>query len=249
MDEEVIIRPLRGKRDPRVAFDHVMAMTPSALNFFTDSCRVQQVPGFDSHFYGLYRPEDGSLNPFNLSGPYLGAPQAVLAMEKMIALGAARFWVMGYCGSLQKNLGIGDTVIPTGAVSEEGTSKHYFTERRETSTDRDLNRSLEKALHKNGIPFKKGAVWSTDAPYRETVSKVRHYQEGGILAVDMEMSALMTVAAYRNVRLSGLLLVSDELSDLSWNPGFSSPQLRKNLGSAGNILLEVIRSLNPNVNL
>ena len=43
----------------------------------------------------------------------------------------------------------------------------------------------------------------------------------------MEMSALMTLAIYRSVKLSGLLVVSDELFDLKWHRGFSSPLFKK----------------------
>ena len=77
-----------------------------------------------------------------------------------------------------------------------------------------------------GIEIHRGLVWTTDALYRETASKVAYYQRKGILAVEMEMSALLTVAAYRGVSLAGLLTVSDELSSLKWKHGFGSRELK-----------------------
>jgi nucleoside phosphorylase len=45
----------------------------------------------------------------------------------------------------------------------------------------------------------------------------------GLLAVEMEMSALFTVATYRKVHLGGLMVVSDELATLKWKTGFLNP--------------------------
>jgi nucleoside phosphorylase len=101
----------------------------------------------------------------------------------------------------------------------------------------------EEALKKQGLPFSKGAVWTTDAIYRETPEKVRTYQGLGVLAVEMEMSALMTVAIYRSVAVAGLLVVSDELSHLRWRPGFSRPLLAKNTRAAGEVLISLSGSV------
>jgi purine-nucleoside phosphorylase len=68
-----------------------------------------------------------------------------------------------------------------------------------------------------------GRVWTTDALFRETRGKTKKYSKEGILAVEMEMSALLTVAAYRGIRLGGFMVVSDELASLKWKTGFLNP--------------------------
>jgi purine-nucleoside phosphorylase len=45
----------------------------------------------------------------------------------------------------------------------------------------------------------------------------------GLLAVEMEMSALFTIAAYRKVRVGGFMVVSDELATLKWKSGILDP--------------------------
>lgn len=85
-----------------------------------------------------------------------------------------------------------------------------------------------------------GRVWTTDAPYRETLSKVTSYQHQGVLAVEMEMSALMTVAAYRGVKLAGLLVVSDELFNLTWHAGFKNPVFKTKRELAAQTLLGLL---------
>ena len=95
-------------------------------------------------------------------------------------------------------------------------------------------------LEKHSLPYRYGKVWTIDAPYRETIEKIKMYMNTGIMGVEMELSALMTVAAYREIRLSGLLLISDELFDLKWRPGFSSPLLKKRSRQAGNLILDLL---------
>jgi uridine phosphorylase len=75
--------------------------------------------------------------------------------------------------------------------------------------------------------FQEGPVWSTDAIFRETRDKVRHYQDQGVLAVEMELSALFTVGKYRGVEVGGILVVSDELTTLTWRPGFKDERFEK----------------------
>jgi len=240
--EEGIIRPMKGKGDPLVGPDALMIIIPSELKYLVQVAKAQEVAFSEMSLYRLYQAERGADAPLTLCGPFLGAPHAVIAMEKLIVLGAKRFWVLGWCGSLQPDLPIGHIVVPTGAISEEGTSPHYPIKARSPESDERLNQMLGEELERRGLPFSKGVVWTTDAIYRETPGKVKAYQARGILGVEMEISALMTLALYRSVSMGGLLVVSDELFDFKWRHGFSNPQLRKSSREAGKALLDLATS-------
>lgn len=239
--DEGIIRPVRGRGDPAIGPDALMVMVPSEVAFLTQKTGAERIPLRDAGLPCVYRPK-GAWENVSFSGPFLGAPQAVMAMEKLVALGAGRFWILGWCGSLQDSLGIGDVVIPSGGVSEEGTSSHYPIGELEVGPDPVLSERLVEAFLEKGFPFRTGRIWTTDAPYRETPDKVLHHQREGILAVEMELSALMTVGLFRSVAVAALLVVSDELSDLTWHRGFSSPKLKKATRSGTEILLQLAQS-------
>ena len=239
---EGIIRPVKKSTDPNVGPDALMAMISKDLEYLVRLGRARKIAHSSQGHFRLYHTGSEGGRVSSLSGPFLGAPLAAMGMEKIIAMGAERIWVLGCCGSLQPDLRIGDLVIPIGALSEEGTSRHYPIGDNAPITDEDLNAILEKALDNRGEDFRKGNVWTTDAPYRETPAKVQAFQEQGILAVEMEMSALMTVGIYRGVQVSGLLVVSDELFDLKWHPGFSSERFRRKSRLAAEVLLEAITS-------
>jgi purine-nucleoside phosphorylase len=180
-----------------------------------------------------------------LAGPILGAPQAVLVMEKLIALGSRVIIVFGWCGSMQPDVKIGDWLLPNYARSEEGTSVHYPMKSEKFSPDADLLARLQGHFQQTGVPVRLGPIWTTDALLRETVHKIRAYGKDGLLAVEMELSALFHVAAYRKVRLVGLLVVSDELFTLKWQPGFGSTSFKRSCNQACQTILDFCSSLPP----
>jgi nucleoside phosphorylase len=238
--EEGIIRPRKGKDDPDAGPDVLMVMVRFDIQYLLTRNEKDEIESHDMGPFKLYRIKSGPDSVLTMAGPFLGAPQAVLGMERLIALGAKRIWGYGWCGSLSPDLRIGDLLIPTAGISEEGTSRHYPIGERAMTTDPGLRDHLIQALSRRGEPYRQGPVWTTDAPYRETPSKVKAFGEQGVLAVEMEMSALMTLALYRNVRFAALLVVSDELFELKWRPGFRDPGLKKRMESAGDLLFDHI---------
>jgi len=234
-----LITPIRTQEEPRIGPDAIMISITSELR------AMAKLHNAERTFLRIMCPFEFFLikkrrkPPLALAGPLLGAPQSAIVLEKLIALGAKRLWVMGWCGSLQPDLRIGDLILPTTTLSEEGTSAHYPVDEKIRRTDPALNEKLRNALDKANLPFMAGPVWTTDAIYRETRSKVAEYGSRGILAVEMEISALITVAAYRSVALSGVLVVSDELSSLEWRPGFRDDTIKKRSREACAVLLDI----------
>ncbi len=238
--EEGLIRPMKRRTDPSIGPHALQILIGKDLDDLIRQRDPDTFERFNLDFFRLYRAKKKpDARCLSLFGPFLGAPQAVMGLEKVIALGAQKIWVFGWCGSLRPKLKIGDLVIPTGALVEEGTSQHYPMHGRGPATDPDLNGAIEAAVLEKALPFQKGKVWTTDAPYRETPSKIAAYREKGILAVEMEMSALMTVALFRRVKLAGLLVVSDELAGITWRHGFSDPRFKKGVRAAAEILFEL----------
>lgn len=169
--------------------------------------------------------------------PY-GAPSAAILLEELAAFGVKRAVFMGYCGSIQDEVGLGEIVLPTRAVREDGTSYHYLPRGAECRPDRKLLHGLHRWLEQRGVAAAAGLIWTTDALYRETEKKIERYRAEGVLAVDMEMSALFAVGAARKVGVVALLLVSDHFSPNAWTPGFSHPLLLERERVINGIILE-----------
>lgn len=167
--------------------------------------------------------------PFFMAGPAVGAPMAVLTLEKLVALGARTVVVCGWCGSLHDSLQTGDVLLPTWSVSDEGTSSHYPGKNRAES-HAPTRTLLAEGLTRQGMCVRSGPVWTTDAPYRESKARVKELGGRGIMGVDMEYGALAAAAAFRNIDLATVLLVSDELWSGTWKPGFRTKEFRRKSG-------------------
>jgi uridine phosphorylase len=233
---DAIINPTREPWDIPVTDRVILTFTLPDYRYL---CRLMHLSGPLRHIYNCELRE-GSWDdrPLTLMAPALGAPFAVMVLEKLIALGARMILALGWCGSLQPHLAIGDLVLPATTVSTEGTSRHYPLEEQSPEPDPDLYRWLRQLLTAAAHPWQEGAVWSTDGFYRETVDLVKHYQAQGVLGVDMEMAALFTVGRFRRVPVAGLLVVSDELGTLTWQPGYRSERFRQARGRAARLVLD-----------
>lgn len=164
---------------------------------------------------------------FALVGPLIGAPYATMVLEKLIARGVRSVLFFGWCGAIAPDLSIGDILIPSGALIDEGTSRHYQAPPSGVSTPGDrMSGRVRAALLERGVPFREGLAWTTDAVYRETRDRVLSYQRRNVLAVEMELSALFTVARFRGIDLCGILVVSDELYHPQWRAGFSDDRFK-----------------------
>ncbi len=181
--------------------------------------------------------------PVSIQRLLVGAPMAVSAVELLIEAGARTFIVAGIAGSLTPEIPIGGIVIPTGALREEGTSYHYLPPDVDPVPDAELTEALVMAAEARGITPGVGRVWTTDAIFREMGWKVRQYGAAGILAVEMELSALLAVAQVRGVRLAAVLAISDELFH-PWTPGWHVEDFLTGSRAAANIALDVAAAVN-----
>ena len=122
--DSCLIEPRRGRNEDPLPHSAILVFNPEDLRTFQD-CFTHPVS--KTHKVTLADVFAGEFNgtPIALAGPMLGAPQTILVLERMIALGARHVIAMGWCGSLQAHINIGDIVLPSGAISEEGTSRHY----------------------------------------------------------------------------------------------------------------------------
>jgi uridine phosphorylase len=153
----------------------------------------------------------------------LGAPAAAVVLEDAIAAGAREIVFFGSAIAVSPQVSIGDLIVPTEAVSSEGTSSFYLPRGSRRAPDKALRQTLTRLLDRSGVRYRLGRVGTTDAFYRQTPDRVQAYRRARLLALDMELAALFAVARRRGVRAVALLAVSDSLAGDTWEPGSDRP--------------------------
>lgn len=241
-----LINPQKSRSEPNIDSPALLIPLPADLKRMSRLFKEAGCLSFKNPFLQVFQLSD-SLRTIGLAGPAVGAPQAIMVLEKLIALGARRVILLGWTGGLNSGLSPGDLILPDEAVSEEGTSRHYSDEVRSRPSF-GLLQELQKALTEEGLSYKQGTVWTTDAPYRETINKVRAFQSQGILGVDMETSALFTVGAFRGIETAAVLIVSDDLSGMTWRHGFREPRFLESRKQVSHFLYHfIVRSTRPSI--
>lgn len=140
----------------------------------------------------------------------LTSPVAADSLEVAIALGAREIFLFGLCGAIADDLEVGDIIIPLEIKRLEGTSYHYMPASQHAQPDKTLTKALRTFLSQQNVDFHTGKTVTTDAVYRQTLNKELSWRDEGILGVDMEMSALLTVASFYSLPAVCMLVVSDK---------------------------------------
>ena len=244
-DLDAIITPAKGHRSPHLGPVAVIAGTE------TDLLQLCKLLDFDSGLYTklftsrLYHtPADAPAGRISITGPVVGAPYAVIVLETLIASGAKKILFLGWCGSICEKVKIGDIILATSAVIDEGTSGHYNEKEASRSfPSASMLAMLNNALEQNQVNFHNGAIWTTDAIYRETCEKVKYFQGEDAICVEMEISALFTVAKFRGVDLAAMAVVSDELASFKWRPGFKMDAFKHGRETACMVIKDLCRKI------
>lgn len=136
-----------------------------------------------------------------------GAPETELAMVDLLQYGGAdTFLRVGTSGTQQPHVAVGDLIITSGAVRDEGASKEYVGEQFPAVASYELLISLVEAAQRAGARFHVGITRSNDSIYCGQGRPVKCYLQppqthvveywvrAGVLNVDRETSLILTLA-------------------------------------------------------
>ncbi len=245
-DDKAVIEPVRVIEERKKIGLHPSCPAPVGAIICYDTAFWQWVCADPEYVEGDGWLKGAYLVPYNdswilvLKVPGFGAPTAVITLEELIAFGIKKFINLGTAGGLQKNMNMGDIVICDRAIRDEGTSHHYLPGEKFAYASPELTERLYTAFEKKGIEYSRGTSWTTDAPYRETIEKLRQHRADGVTTVEMEASALFAVGAYRGVSVCAIFAISDILSEEDWHQGYHHAEKRESLKKIFEVALESI---------
>ncbi len=166
--------------------------------------------GYTGLFHGV---------PVSVQTTGIGAPSAAIVVEELIRLGARRLIRIGTCGGIGRGIRTGDLVIATAAAPFDGTTATYLHgERYAPVADFGLVRALVDASAAADVPHHVGPICTVDVFYNPDADYFSRWAARGVLAFEMESSALFYLAARaaaagEDVRAATILTVSDVLGE------------------------------------
>ena len=144
----------------------------------------------------------------------MGTPSLSIVVEELLRLGAKRLIRVGTCGGIANGLKTGDLVIATAACPTDGATATYLHgEPYAPAADFALTRALVDGAAASGVHARTGLVASVDVFYNTDDDYAQRWRDRGVLAFEMEASALFFLAARAGVQAACALTVSDVLGD------------------------------------
>ncbi len=146
----------------------------------------------------------------------IGSPALAIAVEELADLGVSSFIRVGTCGGLGPILRPGELVLPTAAVTDDGTSQAYLPEGVPALPDFRLHSAVVEEARSTEVAWRVGIVHTKDAYYSErpersvdaaaTRARWDALRSVGVLATDMETAALFGVGLVRKLHTAAVLV-------------------------------------------
>ncbi|MDH3711209.1 MAG: purine-nucleoside phosphorylase [Cyclobacteriaceae bacterium] len=178
-----------------------------AENLLEDAQCYNEVRGMYG-YTGTYKGKKVSIQ-----GSGMGIPSISIYAHELIHEYQVKTLIrVGTCGCLQEEMELGSVLLAIGASSDSNTNNMVFNGLQYSPTaDFTL---LDKAYHTAegmGMKVVVGNVLSTDLFYMDDPQRYHVWIDHNIVGIDMESSALYTLAARSNVQALSILTVSDNI--------------------------------------
>lgn len=162
-----------------------------------------------------YRTATGSHEetPISVTSTGIGSPGAAIAVEELARVGVDTLIRVGSCGAIQPETDVGDLIITSGAVRQEGTSDEYIREDYPAVADHAVVAALAAAAEELGYEYHVGLTASTDSFYagqsregfggyrsRDSEATIEELKAANVLNFEMEASAILTLANIYGLR-------------------------------------------------
>ena len=168
-------------------------------------------------FHREYRTCTGSYKGIKISATStgIGCPSAAIAVEELANVGATHFIRVGSTGALQPHINVGDIIINTASMRNEGTTKFYVDDGFPAVADHFLTHALIQAgteiEKKKPLNLHIGLNASDDAFYGETPEWIEMLSRHKLLNVEMESAAIFSIAHIRGLKAAMVCGVAGNL--------------------------------------
>ena len=179
-------------------------------------------------YHREYRTWVGTLDgvPVAVTSTGIGGPSTAIAVEELYQCGADTMIRVGSCASTSPKVGIGDIVIPSGAIRMEGVGDHYLPTEFPAVPDFQLMKVLEEAAlekgyrYDTGVTITKAGFYSQTAPQTKPIAQELMYRwdayvKGGATNTSMECAPLFLIAGTLGIRSASVMVSATNCDDYS----------------------------------
>lgn len=162
--------------------------------------------------------------PLVVSSHGVGGPGALCLFGELAEAGVHTFLRFGTAGSLREDIADGDLVIAEAAVRDDGVTQQLIHPEYPAVATPEAVLALDAAAAANAVRAHRGIVWTRAAfGPMVLVPPMRDYRAARVIAIEMELSALLVFAALRGLRAGGVLVIDGDASGDNVDPTAYDP--------------------------
>lgn len=152
--------------------------------------------------------------PLVVSSHGVGGPGAICLFQELADAGVETILRLGTAGAIAPQVRDGDLVIAESAIRDDGVTQQLVPAEYPAAATPEVVLALTKAAETQGAPYHRGLVWTRAAFHPGPLATpIKPYTEARALAIEMELSALLVLAAIRGLKAGGALVVDGRIAD------------------------------------
>lgn len=178
-----------------------------AETYLEDPVQYNQVRGMLG-YTGFYKGKK-----ISVQGTGMGIPSISIYVNELIRdYGVKKLIRVGTCGGIQDGIHVRDVILAMSATTDSAVNHAVFPNIDFAPTaDFELLKKAYDIGTELGVSLRAGGVLSADVFYRDSMDIMKKLADYGVLAVEMETSALYTLAAKYGAQALTILTVSDHV--------------------------------------
>lgn len=179
-----------------------------AETYLEDIIQYNDVRGMYG-FTGIYKGER-----ISVQGTGMGIPSISIYVHELINDYDVKNLIrVGTCGAIQKNVKVRDVILAQGSTTDSQMNRMVFSGIDFAPlADFSLLKTAYEIGQTKGLQLRVGNVFTSDTFYRENAKEINELLTNyNVLAIEMETTALYTLAAKFNCQALSILTVSDHI--------------------------------------
>lgn len=164
--------------------------------------------------------------PVAVTSTGIGGPSMAITVEELHQCGADTFIRVGSCASVSPIAGIGDVMVPCGAVRMEGLGEHFLPLEFPAVPDYQTFCCMVAAAKHCGYPYNAGITITKDSYYTEAspqtkpvaeelIYKWKAYEKSGATNTSMECAPLFLMGAAMKLRTASVMICATNFNSYS----------------------------------
>jgi uridine phosphorylase len=189
------------------------------VNQFLDNPRLLGKTGYYTTYNAEYKGVE-----ITICYTGTGAPELELAIMESIMMSPETDTLirMGACGGVHEKIKIGNLIIPTGAIREDGCSQEYVDLNFPAMTHHEVLISELMAANKIGARYNIGLMRTSDSMFpcvgkpaykgylqRKQEENFEYWHQAGAIGLDRETSLLLCLATLFGLRGGSICVAND----------------------------------------